>query len=82
MTRTTSRPARYALLGTGGRAQLYLDALTGPYASVAELVAWGDTNAGGSTGTSAGWPRRGTRRRSASTWARSPPTSPVRASTG
>ncbi|MFI8526034.1 Gfo/Idh/MocA family protein [Promicromonospora sukumoe] len=46
MTRTTSRPARYALLGTGGRAQLYLDALTGPYASVAELVAWGDTNAG------------------------------------
>ncbi|WP_020018015.1 Gfo/Idh/MocA family protein [Promicromonospora sukumoe] len=46
MTRTTSRRARYALLGTGGRAQLYLDALTGPYAAHAELVAWGDTNAG------------------------------------
>ncbi|MFE7504149.1 Gfo/Idh/MocA family protein [Promicromonospora sp. NPDC057488] len=46
MTRTTSRRARYALLGTGGRAQLYLDALTGPYAADAELVAWGDTNAG------------------------------------
>ncbi|MFD7307243.1 Gfo/Idh/MocA family protein [Promicromonospora sp. NPDC059942] len=46
MTRTTDRRARYALLGTGGRAQLYLAALTGPYAAEAELVAWGDTNPG------------------------------------
>ncbi|MFC8597156.1 Gfo/Idh/MocA family protein [Isoptericola sp. NPDC057191] len=43
---TTARSTRYALIGTGGRAQLYLTALAGPYAEVAELVAWGDTNPG------------------------------------
>ncbi|MFI2102646.1 Gfo/Idh/MocA family protein [Isoptericola sp. NPDC019693] len=47
MTRTTTtRTTRYALIGTGGRAQLYLTALAGPYATTAELVAWGDTNPG------------------------------------
>jgi predicted dehydrogenase len=37
---------RYALIGAGSRAQLYLDAIAGPHADVAELVAWTDTNAG------------------------------------
>ncbi|MGC5166482.1 Gfo/Idh/MocA family protein [Luteimicrobium sp. DT211] len=45
MTHTTTT-TRYALIGTGARAQLYLEALSGPYAAQAELVAWGDTNAG------------------------------------
>lgn len=37
---------RYALIGTGSRAQMYLEALTGAYADVAELVAWSDPNPG------------------------------------
>ncbi|MCR2815108.1 Gfo/Idh/MocA family protein [Microbacterium jiangjiandongii] len=37
---------RYALVGTGSRAQMYIDAITGPHADTAELVAWGDTNPG------------------------------------
>jgi len=37
---------RYALLGTGSRAQMYLSAIAGPHADVAELVAWSDTNGG------------------------------------
>jgi len=37
---------RYALVGTGSRAQMYLDAIAGPHADVAELVAWSDTNVG------------------------------------
>ncbi|NYE18896.1 Gfo/Idh/MocA family protein [Microbacterium immunditiarum] len=37
---------RYALVGTGSRAQMYLDAITGAHSDVAELVAWGDTNPG------------------------------------
>jgi L-alanine-DL-glutamate epimerase-like enolase superfamily enzyme/predicted dehydrogenase len=37
---------RYALIGTGSRALLYLDALTGTFADRAELVAWSDTNPG------------------------------------
>ncbi len=37
---------RYALVGTGSRAQMYLDAIAGPYADAAELVAWTDTNPG------------------------------------
>ncbi|UVS78927.1 Gfo/Idh/MocA family protein [Actinokineospora sp. UTMC 2448] len=40
MTGTT----RYAFVGTGHRAQLYFDALLGPYADVAEPVALCDTN--------------------------------------
>ena len=37
---------RYALVGTGSRAQMYIDAITGEHADVAELVAWADTNPG------------------------------------
>lgn len=37
---------RYLLIGTGSRAQLYVDAITGPHADSAELVAWTDTNPG------------------------------------
>ncbi|WP_411698356.1 Gfo/Idh/MocA family protein [Conyzicola sp.] len=37
---------RYALIGTGHRAQMYLDAMRGDHADVAELVAWSDTNQG------------------------------------
>jgi predicted dehydrogenase len=37
---------RYALIGTGSRAQMYLDAIAGPHADQAELVAVGDTNPG------------------------------------
>lgn len=41
----TSR-LRYALVGTGSRAQMYVDAILGPHADRAELVAWADTNPG------------------------------------
>ena len=37
---------RYALVGAGSRAQMYLDAIAGPHSDVAELVAWADTNTG------------------------------------
>ncbi|MBW9094369.1 Gfo/Idh/MocA family oxidoreductase [Microbacterium jejuense] len=37
---------RYALVGTGSRAQMYIDAITGAHADVAELVAWTDPNPG------------------------------------
>ena len=37
---------RYALVGVGSRAQMYLDAIAGPHAAVAELVAWSDPNQG------------------------------------
>ncbi|GAA4158201.1 Gfo/Idh/MocA family oxidoreductase [Gryllotalpicola daejeonensis] len=37
---------RYLLVGTGSRAQMYLDAIAGPHSDVAELVAWADTNPG------------------------------------
>lgn len=37
---------RYALIGTGSRAQMYLDAIEGPHSDVAELVAISDTNPG------------------------------------
>ncbi|MCP2635866.1 Gfo/Idh/MocA family oxidoreductase [Microbacterium sp. HD4P20] len=40
------RRVRYAIVGTGSRAQMYLDAINGPHADVAELVAWSDTNEG------------------------------------
>ena len=46
MTDTTARRERYALIGTGHRAQMYLDAIRGDHADVAELVAWSDTNQG------------------------------------
>jgi len=37
---------RYLLVGTGSRARMYADAIAGPHADVAELVACADTNAG------------------------------------
>jgi predicted dehydrogenase len=37
---------RYALIGTGHRASMYLEAMRGDHADVAELVAWSDTNPG------------------------------------
>lgn len=39
-------PLRYAIVGTGSRAQMYIDAITGPHSDVAQLVAWADTNQG------------------------------------
>jgi predicted dehydrogenase len=41
-----SAPIRYALIGTGSRAQMYLAAIAGPHAGVAELVAVSDSNPG------------------------------------
>jgi predicted dehydrogenase len=37
---------RYAIVGTGSRAQLYIDAIARRYADAAELVAWSDPNPG------------------------------------
>ncbi|WP_193103644.1 Gfo/Idh/MocA family protein [Brachybacterium sp. FME24] len=37
-------PTRYALIGSGHRAQMYLDAIAGPHAADAELVALLDVN--------------------------------------
>lgn len=37
---------RYALVGSGSRAQMYLDAIATTHADVADLVAWSDTNPG------------------------------------
>ncbi|WP_150461598.1 Gfo/Idh/MocA family protein [Nesterenkonia ebinurensis] len=37
---------RYGLIGAGSRAQMYLDAIAGPYREAAALVAWADTNPG------------------------------------
>lgn len=37
---------RYALVGSGSRAQMYLQAIADTHADVAELVAWTDTNPG------------------------------------
>jgi len=42
----TAPRTRYALVGTGSRARMYIDAVTGDHAGAAELVAWGDTNEG------------------------------------
>ncbi|WP_127793347.1 Gfo/Idh/MocA family protein [Agromyces sp. LHK192] len=41
-----TEPTRYALIGTGSRAQIYLGAMAGPHAADAELVAWADPNPG------------------------------------
>lgn len=40
---------RYAIIGTGSRAQMYVDQMTGPYADCAELVAISDVNHGRAT---------------------------------
>ncbi|MFL6120112.1 Gfo/Idh/MocA family oxidoreductase [Actinophytocola sp.] len=37
-------PRRYAVVGTGSRAGMYVDAMLGPHADVAVPVAWCDTN--------------------------------------
>ncbi|MEY9988947.1 putative dehydrogenase [Streptomyces sp. V4I8] len=42
----SASPLRYALVGTGSRAQMYIDAMTGIHAPVCEFVAWSDTNPG------------------------------------
>jgi len=40
-----NRPRRrYAVVGTGHRSGMYIDAILGPHKDVAELVAWCDTN--------------------------------------
>ncbi|WP_153396315.1 Gfo/Idh/MocA family protein [Ornithinicoccus halotolerans] len=41
-----TRRLRYAVLGAGNRCQMYLDAMVGAHAEVAEAVAVGDTNRG------------------------------------
>jgi predicted dehydrogenase len=47
MTEETQRAkTRYAIIGTGSRAQLYLGAIAGPHSGVAEIVAWTDSNEG------------------------------------
>lgn len=40
------RPTRYALIGTGSRAQLYLEAIARTHSDRAVLVAWSDPNPG------------------------------------
>jgi predicted dehydrogenase len=44
MTVTPTRE-RYAIIGLGNRAKMYVEALVGPHAATAELVAWADSNA-------------------------------------
>ena len=39
-----SVPRRYAVVGTGARAALYIDALAGPYAATAAVTAWCEPN--------------------------------------
>lgn len=41
-----SERLRYAIVGTGFRAATYLEAIVGPHADRAELVAWSDSNPG------------------------------------
>jgi predicted dehydrogenase len=41
-----TRRHTYALVGTGSRAQMYIDAITGTHADTAVLVAWSDSNEG------------------------------------
>ena len=46
MSTPSSERTRYALVGTGSRAQMYLSALAETYTDIAELVCWADTNPG------------------------------------
>lgn len=46
MTPASTPRTRYALIGTGSRAQMYLHALADTHADIAELVCWADTNPG------------------------------------
>ena len=43
-TETTDARRRYAVVGTGHRAQMYVDAVLGPHRDVARLVAWCEPN--------------------------------------
>ena len=43
---SASPPLRYAIVGTGSRARMVGDAVTGPYRDTARLVAWADPNPG------------------------------------
>ncbi|GMA36593.1 hypothetical protein GCM10025876_27970 [Demequina litorisediminis] len=46
-TPAADRPrTRYAVIGTGHRAGMYVDAITGDHADVAQIVAWLDRNPG------------------------------------
>ena len=46
MTPRTEPTRRYAVAGTGHRSQMYIDAMLGDHADVAELVAWCEPNPG------------------------------------
>ncbi len=46
MTTPSSARRRYAVAGTGHRAQMYIDAMIGDHADTAELVAWCEPNPG------------------------------------
>ena len=46
MTPGTTAVRRYAVAGTGQRAQMYVEAMLGDHAEVAELVAWCEPNPG------------------------------------
>lgn len=50
---------RYALVGVGSRAQMYLEAIAGAHADVATLVAWADTNPGRMAWSAARFPGLG-----------------------
>ncbi len=54
----TETRRRYALVGAGSRAQMYLDAIAGPHRDVARLVAWADTNPGRLDWSGARYPNR------------------------
>src|SRR6478672_4963143 len=45
-TAPTKTRSRYALVGAGHRAQMYIDAISRRFAGSAELVGWSDTNPG------------------------------------
>ncbi|MCB7135330.1 Gfo/Idh/MocA family protein [Cellulosimicrobium marinum] len=44
MTTAGDRSTRYAVVGTGHRAQMYVEALCGPHADVGRVVAWCEPN--------------------------------------
>ncbi|MBE1515016.1 Gfo/Idh/MocA family protein [Nesterenkonia halotolerans] len=45
-TRTETARTRYVIIGMGNRCEMYINAISGPHADVAELVALADTNPG------------------------------------
>jgi hypothetical protein len=46
VTAPSKTRSRYALVGAGHRAQMYIDAISSRFAGSAELLAWSDTNPG------------------------------------